>query len=313
MTGVIDAHIDAEIEVQFNMRALRPDFETGMLQEWIARSAAFRSRAGCQLDLAYGPGERDRIDLFPAKADDSPLLVFFHGGYWQRGDKSLYSFVAEPFVEHGISVALVNYTLCPAVRVEQIVGQAQCALAWLWRQTPVLQCTRKRWIVAGHSAGAHLAARMMATHWPGLADDLPSHMLHGALLVSGLYDLEPLCPTSVNQDLRMSPGEARAASPLRHPPATDATQWLAVGSAETAEFHRQAACYARAFETPRRRMPLHAVDGCDHLDVLQALADPPIRSSLMHWRSSPTCNVCGKSTDYAACSSALTYFHAQAI
>ncbi|CAG9165952.1 alpha/beta hydrolase [Cupriavidus pinatubonensis] len=274
MTGVIEAHIDTELEAQFNMRALRPDFETGMLRQWIARSAAFRSRGACQLDLAYGPGERDRIDLFPAKTGDSPLLVFFHGGYWQRGDKSLYSFVAEPFVEHGISVVLVNYSLCPAVRVEQIVGQAQRALAWLWRQAPVLSCTRKRWIVAGHSAGAHLAARMMATHWSGLADDLPSDMLHGALLVSGLYDLEPLCPTSLNQDLRMSLAEARAASPLQHPPATNAAQWLAVGGAETTEFHRQAARYARTFETQQRCMSHHVVDGCDHLDVLQALADP---------------------------------------
>jgi hypothetical protein len=102
--------IEAELEAQYNLRALRPDFETGMLQQWIARSGAFRNAAAGRLDLAYGAGERDRIDFFPAPMADAPLLVFFHGGYWQRGDKSVYSFIAEPFVARGVSVALVNYS-----------------------------------------------------------------------------------------------------------------------------------------------------------------------------------------------------------
>ncbi len=266
--------IHPELEAQYNLRALRPDFERGMLQQWLARSAAFRSATVSHLDLAYGPDERERIDYFPAGTPGAPLLIFFHGGFWQRGDKAVYSFVAEPFVAHGVSVALVNYTLCPAASVDGIVAQAQRALAWLWRHAGELSCSRERWLVSGHSAGGQIAARMMATQWPELGDDLPRHILSGAVLVSALFDLEPLCATTHNEGLRMSLAQARAASPLRHPPVDDAPQLLAVGGAESREFHRQADDYAQAFATAKRAMPRYRVDACDHFDVLQALAEP---------------------------------------
>ena len=264
--------ISPALEAQYNLRALRPDFETGMLQQWLRRSAAFRDEAKGHLDLAYGPGERDRIDFFPAAVPGAPLLVFFHGGYWQRGDKSVYSFVAEAFVARGVSVALVNYSLCPAVRVGDIVAQAQRALAWLWRHADELACSRERWFVAGHSAGGHIAARMMGTHWPALDAALPARMLKGAVLLSALFDLEPVCHTSINEALGMDTAKARAESPLQHRPATDAPQLVAVGGAETPDFHRQADVYEKAFGA---RVPLQrcTVDGCDHFDMVQALAD----------------------------------------
>lgn len=263
----------AELEAQFNMRLLRPDFEANLLQEWLARSASFRRLAGAQLDVAYGPGERDRLDYFPAASADSPLLIFFHGGFWQRGDKSVYSFVAEPFVAEGVSVVLVNYTLCPAVSVEEIVAQSQRALAWLWRHAGELGCSRERWFVSGHSAGGHLAARMMATHWDTLADDLPKPMLSGAILISALFDLEPLCDTSINEGLRLDRKQARAVSALRHSPATDAPQLIAVGGAETAAFHQQARAYETAFGNAQRFVPHYRIDHCDHFDVVQAFAN----------------------------------------
>lgn len=266
--------INPELEAQYNLRALRPDFESGMLQQWLARSAALRAAAVSRLNLAYGPGERERIDYFPGGSPDAPLLIFFHGGFWQRGDKSIYSFVAEPFIAQGVSVALVNYTLCPANSVDGIVAQAQRSLAWLWRHAGELACSRERWFVGGHSAGGQIAARLMATRWPELGLDLPARMLRGAVLVSALFDLEPLCATTHNDGLRMSLAQARAASPLRHPPVDDAPQLLAVGGAESREFHRQADEYAQAFATAKRAMLRYRVDTCDHFDVLQALADP---------------------------------------
>ncbi|MFM0400826.1 alpha/beta hydrolase [Paraburkholderia aspalathi] len=265
--------LSAELEAQYNMRLLRPDFEANLLQEWLSHSAAFRSSPGAQLDVAYGPGPRDRLDYFPAASADAPLLIFFHGGFWQRGDKSVYSFVAEPFAAAGVSVVLVNYTLCPAVSVEGIVAQSQRALAWLWRHAGELGCSRKRWFVSGHSAGGHLAARMMATHWDALGDDLPKQMLSGAILISALFDLEPLCGTSINEGLQLDHEQARAASALRHPPATDAPQLLAVGGAETAAFHQQARAYETTFGNGQRFMPHYRIDDCDHFDVVQAFAN----------------------------------------
>jgi arylformamidase len=262
-----------ELEAQYNMRMLRPDFEASLLQEWLARSAAFRRLPHAQLDVAYGPGERDRLDYFPAECADAPLLIFFHGGFWQRGDKSVYSFVAEPFVAEGVSVVLVNYTLCPAVSVEEIVVQSQRALAWLWRHAGELGCSRERWFAGGHSAGGHLAARMMATHWQTLGHDLPKQMLSGAILISALFDLEPLCETSINEGLLLDREQARAVSALRHPPASDAPQLIAVGGAETLAFHQQARAYAIAFGGAQRNMPHYQIDDCDHFDVVQAVAN----------------------------------------
>ncbi|MFM0232225.1 alpha/beta hydrolase [Paraburkholderia sediminicola] len=273
MTLPTTTPLSAELEAQYNMRLLRPDFEAGLLQEWLARSAISRRLPGAQLDVAYGAGERDRLDYFPAASADAPLLIFFHGGFWQRGDKSVYSFVAEPFVAAGVSVVLMNYTLCPAVSVKQIVAQSQRALAWLWRHAGELGCSRERWFVSGHSAGGHLAARMMATHWDTLSDDLPKPMLSGAILISALFDLEPLCDTSINEGLRLDRKQARAVSALRHSPATDAPQLIAVGGAETAAFHQQARAYETAFGNAQRFVPHYRIDHCDHFDVVQAFAN----------------------------------------
>jgi arylformamidase len=273
MTPSITNALSAELEAQYNMRLLRPDFEACLLQEWLSRSAAFRRLPGAQLEVAYGPAERDRLDYFPAARADAPLLIFFHGGFWQRGDKSVYSFVAEPFVAEGVSVVLVNYTLCPAVSVQEIVAQSQRALAWLWRHAGELGCSRERWFVSGHSAGGHLASRMMATHWDTLGDDLPKPMLSGAILISALFDPGPLCETSLNEGLQLDCKQARAVSALQHPPATDAPQLIAVGGVETPAFHQQARAYKTTFGNAQRFMPHYRIDDCDHFDVVQAFAN----------------------------------------
>ena len=127
----------AELEAQYNNRARRSDSDS-VAAEWQVRSDAFRAAAKGRFDLAYGPGDRDRLDYYPAAEPGGALLAYIHGGYWQRGDKSLYSFVAAPFVEHGVSVAMMNYDLCPAVRLAAIAPQVSRALAWLWQAAPDL-------------------------------------------------------------------------------------------------------------------------------------------------------------------------------
>ena len=157
--------------------------------------------------------------------------------------------------------------------VDEIVAQSQRALAWLWRHADELGCSRERWFVSGHSAGGHLASRMIATHWDTLGDDLPKQMLSGAILISALFDLEPLCETSINEGLQLDREQARAVSALRHAPATDAPQLIAVGGAETPAFHQQARAYETAFGKTQRFMPHYRIDDCDHFDVMQAFAD----------------------------------------
>ena len=263
-----------ELERQYNVRLARPDFESVVIPGWTARSARFRAGANARIDMEYGAQRRERLDVFSAGgAAAAPAIVFFHGGYWQRFDKSVFSFIAEPFVKRGVSVVLPNYDLCPAVRIGKIPEQARRAVAWVWRNASELHIDRNRMFVMGHSAGGHITAMLIATRWASVAPDLPSDLVKGGIPISGLFELEPLRHTSINRGLGMDEEEAAIQSPMNHEPATCAPQLIVCGGKESAEFHRQSDVYARAFATKERRIERFTVPSRDHMDVLDELSD----------------------------------------
>lgn len=263
--------IDDRLEKQYALGHLRPDLN--FLPDWNSRSLAFRQSSNCRLDLAYGPGPRDRLDYFPcAEPKSSPTVVFIHGGYWQRGDKSAYSFLAESFVKNGVSFAAINYDFCPGVRITQIVDQARKAIAWLWHHIDGLGGDREKLSIVGHSAGAHISGMMMTTDWPSCAEELPRNMFKGAILVSGIFDLAPLLSTSNNDLLHLDQAEAFSQSPINHAALTDAPQLIAYGEDETEEFKWQSHRYAATFESSNGRITRHVIPG-HHFDVLNELSD----------------------------------------
>jgi arylformamidase len=262
-----------ELEQQYNLRIARPDYESKVVPAWIERSAAYRASSRCTLNLAYGSLPRERLDFFPSGIWNSPVLIYFHGGYWQRGDKSMYSFLAEPFVKNGVSVALVNYDLCPSVRLSQIGPQARQAVAWVWQNAREFGFSQEKVYVMGHSAGGHITGMIMATHWPAIGADLPRDLVKAGIPISALFELEPLRHTSINTGIRMDEAEAAAGSLKNHPPATDAPQLVVCGGAETPEFQRQSDMYAATFATARRHMDRYIVPGCDHFDEINELAN----------------------------------------
>jgi arylformamidase len=265
------AMIDDRLEKQYALGHLRPDLN--FLPDWNRRSMAFRQAGKCQLDLSYGPGPRDRLDYFPsAEPKSSPTVVFFHGGYWQRGDKSAYSFLAESFVKNGVSFAAINYDFCPGVRITQIVDQARKAMAWLWHNIDGLGGDQQKFSIVGHSAGAHISGMMMTTDWPSFAEGLPRDMLKGALLVSGIFDLEPLLATTNNDSLHLDRKEAFSQSPINHAAVTSAPQMIACGDDETQEFKRQSDQYVATFGLSNGSITRHIVPG-NHFDVLNELSD----------------------------------------
>jgi len=202
-----------EVDRQYALRALRPEYEKEMVPGWLERSARHReTHPGARIDLRYGPGERERFDLFPAQNPKGPFLVYIHGGYWQRGDKSVYSILAKPFTDAGIDVALINYDLCPTVRMRDIIPQVRRAVAHLWREARALGCARDRFCVMGHSAGGHLTAEMMATDWTAESPDLPADLIDAASPSSGVFDFEPVLHCRENDGLRRDPDEARELS-----------------------------------------------------------------------------------------------------
>ena len=263
--------IDDRLEKQYALGHLRPDLN--FLPDWNRRSMAFRQAGRCQLDIAYGSGDRDRLDYFPtAEPKSSPTVVFIHGGYWLRGDKSAYSFLAESFVNNGASFVAINYDFCPGMRLTQIVEQARKAMAWLWHNIDGLGGNREKLCIAGHSAGAHIAGMMMITDWPSFAEGLPQDMFKAALLVSGIFDLEPLLSTSNNDLLHLDQAEAFSQSPINHAAVTNAPQLIAYGEDETEEFKRQSDRYVTAFGVLSGRGTRHVVSG-NHFVVLNELSD----------------------------------------
>jgi arylformamidase len=171
--------------------------------------------------------------------------MFIHGGYWRSLDKKHHSFVAAPFVNAGAAVAVINYSLCPAVKVEDIVLQCLKAGAWLYRNAAEVGTPRNRIFVAGHSAGGHLAAMCMAAQWPRYSRGLPEKVMQGGFSVSGIYDLVPIVRTpSINIDLRMTESDASKVSPAFMPPATKAPFYIAVGGLEIGGFKEQHALIA---------------------------------------------------------------------
>jgi acetyl esterase/lipase len=232
---------------------------------WAAAAAAFRATARGTCDLRYGPGERQRFDLFlpefqPGGAPRG-LVVFVHGGYWLRFGRGDWSHLAAGPVGRGWAVAMPSYTLAPAARIGAITAEIGAAVAAAAAHVagPV--------VVTGHSAGGHLAARM-----GNAAAPLPAAVaarIVRVVPVSPLAELAPLIATAMNRDLRIDAAEAAAESPARHPlrPGTAAHVW--VGGQERPAFLWQARTLAEAWGCP---WTVEA--GRHHFDVIEGLADP---------------------------------------
>lgn len=257
---------------EYNARAAIADHPQ-IFARWADQAAATRRLRACLVDLPYGESSAEKLDLFPARSDSAPLFVFIHGGYWRSLDKSDFSWIAPPLVNHGIAVALPNYGLAPKTALEDIVRQMLRALAWLYRNADRYGFDPERIYVSGHSAGGHLTAMMMAALWDVYAPDLPRSLVKGGLAISGLYDLEPLVYAPfVNVDLKLDVRRARRLSPAYMPPATRAPLYTAVGALESSEFRRQNALIGQRWtQNFVRDVP---AAGCNHLTVCDELANP---------------------------------------
>ena len=263
----------ATLEKQYNLVARRGADFPDLVARWIARSAAHLQASGGKENLPYGDGEREKLDFFSGGDRRGPVIIYIHGGYWQRGDKNMYGFVSEGFIKHGVSVSVLNYNLTPSVRMGQIPAQIRKAVAWNWHNAETLGFSREKMFVMGHSAGGHLTAMMMATDWPTVDTALPSDLIRGGVPISGVFELEPLVHTSLNTGPQMDIPEAVAESPIFIPPVTDAPQLVVAGGGETDEFLRQSNDYVAKFATSKRLMERYDVPDADHFDELERLAE----------------------------------------
>ena len=245
-------------EAEYNNRARVPDHQAVMLR-WRAAAEAARSAHPPQ-EIAYGPGEREVMDLFEA-APDAPVAVFLHGGYWQALDKSWFSGLAPALLAHGVSRAIPSYDLAPAVRLGHILRQVRAATDTVRARTGV------RPVVFGHSAGGHMAACMLS-----------EARASAAVAISGVFDLAPLIPTSLNVALRLDAAEAAALSPIHWPVPNGSTPGgtvldCVVGADESHEFLRQSRMMADLWGAKGVETRYEALPGLNHFTVLDPLFD----------------------------------------
>ncbi len=227
--------IDPYLEAEYNNRALVPE-HPAIFERWQRCSASLREASACTLDLGYGTDPRQKLDVFHASGSRG-TVVFIHGGYWRSLDKSDFSFVAKPFVDEGLSVVAINYRLCPAVSIGEVVDDCRRALTWLASNGAGHGLNLNQVVLAGHSAGGHLVAMLFATDW--VPQEFKSAAIVGGLALSGVYDLEPLLHCSMNTDIKLNHHTARAASPVHHIARISAPLLLFVGANESAAFRNQ--------------------------------------------------------------------------
>jgi len=256
-----------DYEAEYNNRRRVPE-SPEIMARWQAASAAYARSAMGELDQPYGSGERQRYDLFRAGVRSAPLIVYIHGGYWQRGDRKDYSFLAEGLNRAGIDVAIASYSLCPSASVMDIVAELRLCLAAIWHKTKTHPA------VIGHSAGGHLTAAMLQTDWKSFAG-LPDALVSAGMAISGLFELLPLVGTSINDAIGLNDATAREASPLFWPPPPmDRSLIAAVGELESGEFHRQSREITVLWARAGLATEFLSVPDSNHFTIVDELAKP---------------------------------------
>jgi acetyl esterase/lipase len=251
----------------------------GFIKRWQKRASDFRKTLKkedrASLDLSYSKNERNVVDIFYPEDEPKGLLVFVHGGYWYRFDKSYWSHLAQGALDNGWIVAMPSYSLCPDVKISEITKEVARAIEFIAADIkgPIR--------LAGHSAGGHLVSRMVCNKSP-LSKKVQSRIVH-VMAISPVSDLRPLCCLKLNDTLGLTDKEAESESPALLTPLPNARVTCWVGAAERSEFVRQNALLANIWHGLGARISHVEESDRHHFDVIQGmeLADSPMMKMLL--------------------------------
>ena len=261
---------DEDLSRQMMPRIAVPDHESWLARD-LALCDALKDRISVLRDQRYGVGPRQLADLYPAPRPASPIVLFFHGGFWRALSKDHVGHVAGPLVEAGAAAVMPGYDLCPSVPLRTVVDQAKQALLWTRQQAARLNGDPDRIYVAGNSAGAHLAAMMMTVDWT--RHGLARAPIAGAILVTGIYDLRVVPRIQVNEDVRLAPEDILGVSPQFLPMHCRVPTIVAVGAAEPPMWIEQSQRFAAKLSAKGADVRLMEVAGLHHFSITHSLHD----------------------------------------
>jgi arylformamidase len=246
-----------------------------IVARYASNSAVTRARLGEPKCLAYGRAPVEQFDLYAAAAPNAPVCVFLHGGAWRLGEARNYAFPAEAIVGAGAHFAALDFdnVVTTGGDLMPIADQVRRAVAWVYSSAVSFGADPRRLYVCGHSSGAHLAGVVLTTDW---ARDfgLPADAIRGGLVISGMYDLEPVRLSSRSDYVTFTDAVVEALSPQRHVDRLTCPVMVAHGTLETPEFQRQARDFVAAARKAGKPAELLVANGYNHFEILETLANP---------------------------------------
>ena len=260
------------LDGQYNNRLNVPDFAT-YLDRWEVLSRETEEKFTCIKDLQYGELPRERLDVYPSSFPNSTTLVFIHGGYWHLFDKASFQFIAKAFQPDGITTVLINYLLAPANTIDQLVSSCRKAIVWLHQNLSTFNGNPEAIFVAGHSAGGHLAAMLLHTHWAEFGRDLPVDLVKGTVAISGIFNLTPIRLSYLNKVLNIDAEVAIRNSPVFIDTVKSSPLILAVGKEESLEFIDQSSELSRHRKTMGSPVHFIQMPGQNHYSIIETILD----------------------------------------
>lgn len=261
-----------ELNRQYSPRSSVPE-AGAIMAKWRVEGTAYQTTRAAEVMVNDCP--QKSADLYlPRDVDTPPLHIFIHGGYWQALNKRDNSQLADSLVKSGIAVAVIDYPLAPPTKIDEIISVCQSVIERLYNSAGKYGYGSNQITISGHSAGGHLVAEMAATDWSTVNPDLPEDLIKGTVAISGLFELEPLRHTGLNNALKMDAAEAEGLSPLFKQIRSPGPFIAAVGGAESDEFKRQSRDFSDRKTGEKTPVSYMELPNLNHFTVVEALNDP---------------------------------------
>jgi len=279
MATVYRTYDQKALDAAYDNRGRFPDTDDCKKAQSDASDAA-KAAYECKLDVRFGDGKTDLLDIyFGQGTGPRPIHAFFHGGYWKSNTKNDFGFVAKPFVPFGVTTVVVEYPLIPTVRMDGLIDRCRASLAWVWRNAESFGGDRGKITVSGHSAGGHITQMMMQTDFASYGEGLPADLVKAGCSISGVSDLEPVRLSFQNEGLHFTADEAREYSTLFMDPVHKGPLLAVVGGMEGDEFIRQTTALAEAWKAKGMDVECWVMDGKHHFTTINEYLDPDSRLS----------------------------------